>query len=92
MDRVHHRSPVLASVVLGMSTPRLVGTPDVGSDGSHGTRDVVTPVTQAALDPLMHTALQTPPLSITPTGIGTPPEECCCHISGHVFVTLFGDL
>jgi hypothetical protein len=42
-------------------------------------QNVVTPVTQAMEDPLMRPALQTPPLSITPTGIETPPSESYTH-------------
>jgi hypothetical protein len=52
-------------------------------------QNVVTPVTQAMEDPLMRPVLQTPPLSITPTGIETPPSESYTHVSMLVCVVLF---
>jgi hypothetical protein len=75
------RSPVRTS-----STHRLFSTPYVVDDGGHATQSIVTPVTQAALDPLVRPALQTPPLSITPTSIETPPDERYTHISMLFFV------
>jgi hypothetical protein len=62
------RSPVRMS-----STRRLFSSPVVLDDDSGSTiQSVVTPVTEAGLDPLMRPALQTPPLSITLTSIDTP--------------------
>jgi hypothetical protein len=42
---------------------------------------VVTPVSRAALDPLMHKTLQPPPLIISPTAYETPPKESFFHVS-----------
>jgi hypothetical protein len=41
------------------------------------------------MDPLMRPALQTPPLSITPTGVETPLGESYTHVSMLVSVVLF---
>jgi hypothetical protein len=81
----HDNSPVRRS-----STSRLFSTPIIPDDdlGSM-VQNVVTPVTQAAMDPLMWPALQTPPLSITPIGIETPPVESYTHVSMLVFIVLF---
>jgi hypothetical protein len=46
-------------------------------DGS----DVVTPVTQSSLDPLMHTSVVTPPVSISLSVIVTPTEKIHTHVS-----------
>jgi hypothetical protein len=56
------------SSVRRSSTCRLFSTPVV-TDNDTGSivQNIVTPVTRAAMDPLMRPALQTPPLSITPT-------------------------
>jgi hypothetical protein len=50
-------------------------------DDAFGNASVITLVTEAALDPLMHKSLQTPPLTITPTTVDTPPGESQTHVS-----------
>jgi hypothetical protein len=77
---------------VGMSsTRRLFSTPVVPDDDlGSAVQNIVTPVTQAGLDPLMHAALQTPPLSITPTCVETPPGESYTHVSMFFFVVLVG--
>jgi hypothetical protein len=44
-------------------------------------QSVITPVMEAALDPLMHKSLQTPLLTIMPTTVDTPPGESHTHVS-----------
>jgi hypothetical protein len=69
------------------STRRLFSTPVVPDDDSGSAiQNIVTPVMQAGLDPLMRAALQTPPLSITPTGVETPLGESYTHVSMLFFV------
>jgi hypothetical protein len=71
------RSPIQMSL-----THRLFSTPVVPDDDSgSAVQNIVTPVTQVGLDPLMRTALQTPPLSIKPTCVETPPGESYTHVS-----------
>jgi hypothetical protein len=70
------------SLVRRSSTRRLFSTPVIPDDDiDFVIQNVVTPVTQAAMDPLMQPALQTPPLSITPIGVDTPPVEKYTHVS-----------
>jgi hypothetical protein len=64
-------------VVASRGTPR---TPIEGtSDASH----VVTPVAQAALDPLMHTTMLNWLQGVSPSAIETPPNESYTHVSLH---------
>jgi hypothetical protein len=66
-------------VVASCGTPR---TPIEGtSDASH----IVTPVMQAALDPLMHTTMLNRPQGVSPSAIQTPPNESYTHVSLHDF-------
>jgi hypothetical protein len=66
--------PVDRSLVRMSSTRRLFSAPVVLDDDSgSAVQSIVTLVTQAGLDLMMRVALQTPPLSITPTSIETPP-------------------
>jgi hypothetical protein len=44
-------------------------------------QSIVILVMQAGLDPLMCLVLQTPPLSITPTVVGTSPGESYTQVS-----------
>jgi hypothetical protein len=75
------------SLVRRSSTHRLFSTPIVsGHDSDSVVQNVVTPVTQAAMDSLMRPALQT---LITPLGIETPRGESYTHVSMLVFVVLF---
>jgi hypothetical protein len=75
------------SAVRMSSTRRLFSTPVVPDDDSGSAiQNIVTPVTQAGLDPLMRAALQTPTLSITPTCIETPSGESYTHVSMLFFV------
>jgi hypothetical protein len=46
-----------------------------------GNESVITPVMEAALYPLMHKSLHTPPLTITPTMVDTPPSESHTHVN-----------
>jgi hypothetical protein len=70
--------------VCRLSTHRLFSTPVVPDDDTgSAVQNVVTPVTQAAIDPLMWLTLQTLPLLITPTSIETPLVEniySCKHV------------
>jgi hypothetical protein len=89
MESIVHGAPVLTLAGIGSSTSRLYGTLDDVGDGGHGTRSVVTPVTQAALDPLMRKSLQTPWLSITPMTIETPPSGSYCQVCVLIFYCIF---
>jgi hypothetical protein len=85
-NEIMDRSPVRMS-----STYRLFSTSVVHDDDlGFAVQNFVTPVTQAGLDPLMREVLQTPPLSITPTGVETPPGESYTHVCMFFFVVLFG--
>jgi hypothetical protein len=79
-----HRSPVLTS-----STRRLFSTPVVVDNAGHATQSIVTPATQAGLDPLMRLVLQTPLLSLTPTFVETPLGESYTHVSMLYFMQYF---
>jgi hypothetical protein len=68
------------------STRRLFSTSVVVDDAEHAIPSIVTSVAQAGLDPLMHPALQIPPLSIKPTTVETPPVESFTHVSMIFFV------
>jgi hypothetical protein len=65
----------------GSSNLQPFETPENLIEAACGDASVVTPVTEAALDPLMHKSLQTPPLTITPTTIDTLPGESHTHVS-----------
>jgi hypothetical protein len=66
-------------IVTSRGTPR---TPIEGtSDASHA----VTPITQAALDPLMHTPALNGPQGVSPSVIETPPAESYTHVSEHCY-------
>jgi hypothetical protein len=80
-DEHDNRSPMRMS-----SMRRLFSTPVVVNDAEHANQSIVTPVTQAGLDPLMRPALQTPPLSITPTIVETPLVGSFTHVSMLFFV------
>jgi hypothetical protein len=54
-------------------------TPDNLIEDAFRNASVITP--EVALDPLMHKTLQTPPLTITPTTVDTPPSESHTHVS-----------
>jgi hypothetical protein len=70
----------------------LFSTPVVSDDDTCSVvHNVVTPVTQADIDPLMRPALQTPPLSITPTCVDTPPVEKYTHVSMSIPRSIFSD-
>ena len=88
-NQFHGGCPVTAApmVATGLTTPVATGvtmsvvspmTPlaEVRPDSS-----VITPVTQAALDPLLHKSVLTPPVAISPTAIETPPQETYIHVS-----------
>jgi hypothetical protein len=64
-------------VVASCGTPR---TPIEGtSDASH----IVMPVTQVALDPMMHTTMLNRPQGVSPSAIETPPNKSYTHVSLH---------
>jgi hypothetical protein len=65
-----------------------VGTPRSPVDVGSVQMNVVTPVTQAALDPLMHTSIITPPVIVSPVTIETPPVVLHTHMSTCSFVVV----
>jgi hypothetical protein len=65
----------------GSSSQQPFKTPENLIDAACGYASVFTSVTEAALDPLMHKLPQTPPLTITPTTVDTPPGESHTHVS-----------
>jgi hypothetical protein len=74
-------TPVRATLGSGSSSQQPFETPDNLIEAACGNSRVITPVTEAALDLLMHRSLQTPPLTITPTTIDTPPGKSHSHVS-----------
>jgi hypothetical protein len=74
-------TPVQGTLGTGYSSQEPFEMPDNLIDAACGDASVVTPVTEAALDPLMHKSLQTPPLTIMPTIVDTPPGESHTHVS-----------
>jgi hypothetical protein len=42
---------------------------------------IITPVTQAALDFLLHSSIITPPVAVSPNAIEAPIEESYTHVS-----------
>jgi hypothetical protein len=42
---------------------------------------IITPVTEAALDPLLHSSIITLPVVVTPSTIETPTNESYTHVS-----------
>jgi hypothetical protein len=73
------------------STHRLFSTLVVPDDDlGSAVQNIVTPVMQVGLDPLMRVALQTPPLLITLTSIETPSGESYTHVTMLFLVVLFG--
>jgi hypothetical protein len=74
-------TPVRGTLGNGSSSQEPFETPENLIEAARGDASVVTPVTEAALDPLMHKSLQTPPLTITPTTIDTLPGESHTHVS-----------
>jgi hypothetical protein len=61
------------------------GTPRTPIEGTSDASHVVTPVMQAALDPLMHSSTLNGPQGISPSVIETPPTESYTHVSVHDF-------
>jgi hypothetical protein len=66
---------------IALSSQEPFQTPDNLIEDAFGNASVITPVTEAVLDPLMHKTLQTPPLTITPMTVDTPPGESHAHLS-----------
>jgi hypothetical protein len=61
------------------------GTPRTPIEGTSDASHVVTPVTQAALDPLMHSSTLNGPQGISPSVIEIPPTKSYTHVSVHDF-------
>jgi hypothetical protein len=61
------------------------GTPRTPGEGTSNESHIVTPVTQAALDPLMHTSMLNRPDYISPSVIETPLTKSYIHVSVHDF-------
>jgi hypothetical protein len=58
-------------------------TPRTPTERFQETSQVVTPVTQASMDPLLHASTMTPPVSISPSTMDTPPGESHIHVNMH---------
>jgi hypothetical protein len=70
------------SVVLpSVTSSSCLGTPKTAAVLERDESDVITPVTQASFDPLMHTSVVTPHVSISPSVLVTPTEEIHTHVS-----------
>jgi hypothetical protein len=74
-------TPVWGTLGTGYSSQKPFEMPDNLIDATCGDASVITPVTEAVLDLLMHKSLQTPPLTIMPTTVDTPPGESHTHAS-----------
>jgi hypothetical protein len=74
-------TPVRVTHGSGPSSQKPFQTPNNLIDNAFGNASVITPVTEAVLDLLMHKSLQTPPLTITPTTVDTSPCESHTHVS-----------
>jgi hypothetical protein len=61
------------------------GTPRTPIEGTSDAWQAVTPVTQASLDPLMHTSTLDGPEGISPSVIETPPAKSYTHVSEHCY-------
>jgi hypothetical protein len=71
-------------------TPGSFSTPMSPVDVGSVQGNAVTPVTQSALGPLMHTSVITPQVTISPLAIETPPAVLHTHVSTCSFaVVLF---
>jgi hypothetical protein len=83
-----HNPGTLACGNAGSGTPNralaIVGiehSPITPSEHTKEGTSIVTPVTEAALDPLLHSSIITPPVAVTPSVIETPTDESYTHVS-----------
>jgi hypothetical protein len=82
------KSPGHCIVVSATEAAATASTPRSPVDVGSVQMNVVTPVTQAALDPLMHTSVITPPVTVSPVAIETHPVVLHTHVSACTFVVV----
>jgi hypothetical protein len=82
-------SPGHCIVASASNTTTSVSMPRTPVDVRSTQMNVVTPVTQMELDLLMHTYVITPPVTISPASIETPPIVLYTHVSICSLVVLF---
>jgi hypothetical protein len=85
---MHHTQGTLACSNAGPGAPNralaIVGiehSPITPSEHAKEGMSIITPVTEAALDPLLHSSIITPPVAVTPSAIETPTDESYTHVS-----------
>jgi hypothetical protein len=65
----------------GLATVGIEHSPITLSEHAKEGMRIIMPVTEDALDPLLHSSIITPPVVVAPSAIETPTDESYTHVS-----------